>query len=474
MIGSRVWIVVVVACAGAVAAGCGGSGSSITLVPQSSNQQQNVMVIDEGIDLSASDLQGKVTATYTETCTDDSGGSGSDAAAPPAVSSGPMFDMLKQEFLAELAQPDDSCDLKPGISAKPDPLASVAQYKARWNAMVRAGQTPDAVFTPAEITKLMNPIDTEFSAFNYHGTATSTTVAHENPDVRLVLVERQLGSEESLMTNFPCIQQADIDQLVDLLDDPDVYAAFVKQPAQIDGLLTAAESKGDVGLVNESFGAASRQTLEMLQAANCPDPVTLSAYYQIIDQATNDHNAMIGGPPVLTVQAAGNDGVEIDSGADSLSCDLGDPKSLLVGAYNPGTSVQNMFSDFGKCVNVFAPGQAIIVEYAGGWLTWASGTSFASPLTVRYTSMATGVPTPFDPTTARAAVLAAADPTSTFLPVGLFPSDFFYLPGTTDPEFVVPAAVPRPASKLLPRLTQAELHRVLGPLNRLRRLKGAR
>ena len=306
-------------------------------------------------------------------------------------------------------------------------------------------------------------------AFGYHGTATSTTVAHENPNVRLVLVERELGSEESLMTNFPCIAQSDIDQLVDLLDDPEVYAAFVNQPAQIDGQIAAAQTTYDVGLVNESFGAASRQTLETLQAANCSTPVDLSAYFTLIDKATNDHNATIAGPAVLTVQAAGNDGVEIDSGADSLSCDLGDPKSLLVGAYNPGTLAQNSFSDFGACVNLFAPGQAIVVEYAGGWLVWADGTSFSSPLTARYASMDTSVPTPFDPATARTTVLSAIDPTTQFLPVSVFPADLFYTPFQVMTDFVVPLAA-LPAAPAHHALTQYELHRVLGPLNRLQKL----
>jgi subtilisin family serine protease len=128
-----------------------------------------------------------------------------------------------------------------------------------------------------------------------------------------------------------------------------------------------------------------------------------------------------------------------------------------------------MFSDYGACVNVFAPGQAIVVEYAGGWLTWASGTSFSSPLTARYASMTAAAP--FDPATERAAVVAKADPTSHFLPVSLFPSDFFYVPGTEYPEFVVPAVGAKPAPSVRP-LTKYELHRVFGPLNRLRRLRG--
>jgi subtilisin family serine protease len=470
MMASRAVFVVVLVAGASVGTGCGGGSGAVTInkiVPQSSSQQQNVMVIDEGIDLSASDLQGRVAAAYTETCADDSSDAG--VAGPGGVvDGGPAFDALKQMYLAALSHPDDSCHLTTGISAKHDPLASIAQYKSRWNAMVRANQTPPEAFSSAEIMKLMNPINTEFSSFGYHGTATATTVAHENSDVRLVLVERELGSESSLQTNFPCIAQSDINQIVDLLNDPQVYAAFVNQPAQIDGELAAAQSMYDVGIVNESFGAASREALETLQKMYCPVGVDLAAYFALLDKVTNDHNATINGPALLTVVAAGNDGSRIDSGSDSLSCDLGDPKSLLVGAYNPISLAQNMFSDYGACVNVFAPGQAIVVEYGGGWLTWASGTSFSAPLTARYASMT--ATSPFDPTAERAAVVAKADPTSHFLPVSVFPSDFFYVPGTDYPEFVVPAAGAKVAPVVRPP-TKYELHRVFGPLNRLKRLR---
>ena len=455
---SRSFFVTVLA-VGALA-GCGSGGNGTV-----------VMVIDEGIDLTAGDLQGKVVASYTETCVDQSSSGGSpDAGAVDG--GGPSFATLKQMYLAALAQPDDSCHLSSGISAKADPLASIAKFKSRWNAMVRANQTPGAVFSSSEIAQLMAPINTEFGSFGYHGTATSSTVAHENGNVRLVLVERQLASEGSLQTNFPCIAQADIDQTVELLNDPQIYAAAVNQPAQIDSELADAEATHHVQIVNESFGAESRETLEMLQSQYCSTPVSLSAYFALIDKLTVDHNATIGGPSVLTVVAAGNDGVKIDTGTDSLSCDLGDPKALLVGAYNPETQVQNMFSNYGACVNVYAPGQAIVVDYAGGWLTWASGTSFSSPLTARLASMTAA--TPFDAMTERTAIVAKADPTSQFLPVGLFPSDFFYVPGTQYPQFVVPG-VPNLAPKAAPTHrppTRYEMHRVFGPLDRLKRLQG--
>jgi hypothetical protein len=447
-----------------IAGGC--SGDAVQLVAPSGSQQQNVMVIDEGIDLTVNDLRGRVSAAYTETCTySNSGGY-------YGTTGDGGFASLKAMYLAALAQPDDSCHLTEGISAKQNPLATIAQFEGRWNAMVKANKTPSQVFTQAEIAQLMGPIDNEFSMFNYHGTATSSTVAHENPNVRLVLVERQLGSEGSLTQNFPCINQSDIDTSVQLLSDPEVYAAAVNQPASIDGELADAESKGDVGIINESFGAASRQTLEMLQNQYCSTPVDLSAYFQLIDNLTNDHNKTITGPAVLTVQAAGNDGVQINTGADSLSCDLGDPKDLLVGAYNAGTLTQNTFSNYGACVNLYAPGQAVVVEYAGGWLIWADGTSFASPLTVRYASMATSVPSPFDPTTARTAVLAAIDPSNQFLPLSNFPTDFFYTPAGTTTDFVVPRFTPTAASPQHRQLSTYELHRVLGPIERLKRLRG--
>ncbi len=441
---------------------CGGGPSA------SSNPQQNVMVIDEAIDTSVSDLLGKVVGTYTETCA--MGPTRDAAVMPVAVDSG-AFDALKQMYLQELAQTDDSCHLTTGISSKPDPLASVAQFKSRWNQMVRENKTVDQVFTYAEYLQLMGPLNDQLMTFGYHGTATSSVVAHENPNVRLVLVERQLGSEESLTTNFPCLVQADIDQTVELLNDPDIYAAAVVQPASIDAELAAAMSKYDVGLVNESFGAPARQTLEMLQAMYCQTPISLSAYFSLLDSLTNDRAAATGGPPVLTVVAGGNDGVEIDSGADSLSCALGAPDALLVGAYDSGTLARNSFSNYGRCIDLYAPGQAVVVEYAGGWLLWADGTSFSAPLTVRYASTA-NVPQPFASSTTRTAVLGATDPSTGFLPVSLFPSDFLYQPATVTTDFAVPVPlVPRPAAAAPRPLSQYELHRILGPIQRLERLR---
>lgn len=288
--------------------GCGGGGP--TLVPSSSMPQQNVMVIDEGMDLSVPDLQGRVAAAYTETCVDDSSSGGSSLVPPGGpVDAGPQFESLKQMFIAAFGQTDDSCQLKLGIGSKADPLASVAQYKQRWNQMVRDNQVGGQVFTMAEWTELTAAIDKEFQTFGYHGTATSTTVAHGNPNARLVLVERELKSESELQASFTCFDQAEINQVVALLNDPDVFAAAANQKATLDAGLAAAIAAHKVGLVNESFGASSRAALENLQTANCPDqPIELAAYFAVLTAVDVAHAATLTGPPVLTLKAAGNDG----------------------------------------------------------------------------------------------------------------------------------------------------------------------
>jgi hypothetical protein len=450
--------------------GCGGA-SGFSLVPASSNAQQNVMVIDEGFDLSVSELRGRVAAAYTESCADGPT-AGADAAASADAGNtdaGVSFDQMKQALLVALSVPDDSCHLTTGIGAKPDPLPSIAQFRGRWNAMIRANQVASDKFTATEVTALMTAFDApDFQAFPYHGTSTAGTVVHENPNVRLVLVERQLESEAAAQSSFTCFVQSDIDQAVQLLSDPQVYAAWINQPAQLDSDIAAAQTQYDVGLINESFGSSSRETLEMLQAtSNCPAPVDLSAYFALLNRAGLAHAATIAGPPVLTVQAAGNEGVKIDSGADSLACDLGDPRSLLVGSTDT-LQVRSTFSDFGACVDVFAPGESIVAPYAGDWLIPVDGTSFASPIVVRQISLAGPATGSFDPAQARTALVAQRLSDGS-LPIGLFPSDFFYLPGQS-PVAALRAGIPWRRAGPRP-VSRVDLHRVLHPLALLRALR---
>jgi hypothetical protein len=449
---------------GVLLAGCGGS-SGPAFVPASADPRQNVMVIDQGFDLSVTELRGRVAAAYTQVCQQSTGGGGTDGgsgdAGPP-----PSFDQMKEMYLAELAVQDDSCHLQQGVSAKPDPLASIAMYKALWNQEIANNQSLDNVFTPDQITQIMAALNSpSMQDFPYHGTATASTVARDNPAARLVLVEIQLGSESMLQQSFTCLVQSDLDQFVALLADPQVMDAYVHQPEpQVDHETDMVAATYQVGLVNESFGPPARATLEQLQAsAGCP-PVTLSAYFTALNGAENARIAALGTPPRLIVQAAGNDGAQIDSGADDLNCQIGNPLSLTVGSYDI-TETRSTFSNFGACVDIYAPGEDVVARYAGDWLLPVAGTSFASPIVVRQLSLTAA--TPFDPAQARVTLLAQRDASGS-IPINQFPTDFFYAPGQALPAFAAGVDIgPLAASRRLPR--RFDLGRVLRPLDRLRR-----
>ncbi|HSS39440.1 MAG TPA: S8 family serine peptidase [Polyangia bacterium] len=454
----------------ALLAGCGG-GSGVGLTPASKQQQQNVMVVDEGIDPSVPELQGKIAAVYTELCANGGGGDASLIPDGGPVDGGAKFDSLKQQLIAAFHQTDDSCHLASGISSKSDPMKKIAQYKQRWNAMIRANQTTGSAFTASESSAILAVVDDELGTFSYHGTATSTTVAHKNDTVRLVLVERQLMSEAQVQAGFTCFDQGEINQVTDLLNDPAVFAAAAAQPATLDADFAKAMTAHDVGFVNESFGTTARTVLEAMQSTQCPhQPIDLSRYFAVITAVDVAHAATLTGPAVLTVKAAGNDGANINTGADALDCNPGDPTTVQVGSYNPATGVQNTFSNFGACVDLFAPGQAIVTMYAGGWLLPVDGTSFAAPLTAWFGSQQ--VPTPFTVATARQFLLSSTDATKELL-ASLFPPDFFYTPGqvSTDAIVVQPA---RP-SRHPPRrgVGPVDLHRFLSPLLRFRAVRGA-
>ena len=427
-----------------LAAGCGDNVNPQRLVAPSANPRQNVMVIDEGFDLSAQDFHGRVAAAYTERCREpmaDAGATGDPDAGAPS------FGDLKRQLLDELATRDDSCRLEKGISEKADPLAAVQRFRARWNDALRKQRPITDVFTADERAQLLAPLQAELETFRFHGTATAGTIAHDNPDVRLVLVERPLDSQAGFAASFTCLDQGEVDQLANLISDPDVYTAYVNRPVStLDSDLRDAATAFGVGVVNESFGTPPRAVIEALQVANGCPPVDLTLYFELAGYLDFDRARAVAGPPHLTVVSAGNDGTAINGSADSQVCLPFRRESLVVGSTDLAQR-HSTFSNFGACVDVYAPGEWITVSYAGGWLLPAFGTSFSAPLVTRLVSRS--APDPFVPELARESVLSRIFPDRS-LPLGLFPNDFFFLGVTTfNPTFALTLSTsgPPPAAR---------------------------
>jgi subtilisin family serine protease len=464
-------VVVILGAGSLLGAGCS-SGSDGAPAP-SADPRQNVMVIDEGIDLGNAEFHGKVAASFTLDCqaspapVDGDGGSDADAGAGDGGT--PTLDDLKQRYIAALMTPDDSCDLVPGIDAKSDPLAAIAAFRDRWNHMIRAQLYGAAVFSGAQWDQVIAAVNAELTTFAYHGTATAGTVAHDNPGVRLVLVQRVLGSASGFAQSFTCLAQAEIDQTTAVLTDPDVRSAWIQAPpSQADAKLAGVLSDYNVGIVSESYGQPPRAVVEQLQIQKGCPPVDLRAY----STAVNDfqHARLDAMRPNLTVQAAGNESTEIDSPADDVECAPGDSRHLLVGSYDL-TQTRSKFTNFGACVDVSAPGEDIIAPYAGGWLFPVAGTSFAAPLVARQISRTAA--SPYDPAQARQTLLAQRDGLGD-LSIDLFPRDFFYAPAglgkATGALSAAAPAAPRLALRRPPP-PQVDLRRWLAPIQRLRALR---
>src|SRR5439155_15408194 len=83
------------------------------------------------------------------------------------------------------------------------------------------------------------------------------------------------------------------------------------------------------------------------------------------------------------------------------------------------------FSNFGPCVDLYAPGALILAPLPGDWLYPLSGTSFAAPMVSRW--LGQRAPAPFDAASARAALLALREPSGD-IPLAQFPARWIYDP----------------------------------------------
>jgi hypothetical protein len=417
-------------------AGCGGSGGGDGAAPPAPppTPVRRVMVIDRGFDPSLTVLTDKVLATYTVRCPDstmaqtsssrDAGCDAPDAGAACAED----FAASKRALIHELETADDGCRLEQGLPPVTKPLASVESLRPRWNAAISGHRDPRAAFTAAERARLGEALS-QLDPGDFHGSATSSIVAYANAGVQLVLVDRPLGtSTDATGEPVTCPTRRELEESVLLMQDPDVRAAYVNSqlPFAQAQIWDAIRTHG-IGIVNESFGPPARAALEaMLASSGCSTALPLDAYFAAsaeLERAAEEAHAP---PDVLVVQSAGNEGAEVRGPMDHLECRPGDPRRVLVGSYGP-TGQTSSFSNYGPCVDAYAPGENIITSLPGDWLLPLTGTSFSAPLTTRAASRLSSSSS-FMASTERQALLAERDdrgrlPEASFPQALIFPAD---------------------------------------------------
>jgi subtilisin family serine protease len=430
---------------------------------------RKVMVIDDGFDPSVGVFQGKIAASFTIECDPpppapdggapaDAGPPAGDGGAPPADAR-PSFEEERDSFLAALARPDERCRLRPGIAAKKNPFAAMDQRRGAWNETMRRD-----LVVGASLQDVAHALIAGVDEIEFHGTATAGVIAQANPDLRLVLIERSLLAPGEAEARFTCLVQEDIDRTVALLADPAVRQAYVGRPsASVDRQIADVVAAEGVQLVNESFGLLSRFSIEQLQREKGCKEISLNSYFVTVGGLDSAYEDLHPGA-ALVIKAGGNEGVHLTGLEDSLECRLNSPRLLSIGSYGPGTQ-RSKFSNFGPCVDAFAPGENVLAPIPGDWLLPLVGTSFSAPMVARLITV--DGPHPFDRAAARAFVLRLRGLTQE-IPVTRFPAELLYEPRTAGGQ----ALTLHRAPTRIRMPSEWELHRWLWPIRLVERRRG--
>lgn len=353
---------------GVMVSGCGGDDAPAA--------KPAVMVVDDGFDTSLDVFEGKILAAKTVQCEseDNDQGEGED---------------LRARYLRFLKQRDESCTLVDGVEAKEDRLGTVEKHRDQWNAMVEADDAPARRFSQNVFETLADSFD-EATATRFHGTATAGVVARNNADVKLVLIELPLSSPDELEA-FPCIKQEDVDAQLELLRDEEVRRAIIAHPASLlDEQIHELQNQHNVRVVNESFGRLPLQAIEQIQRDNnCPH-VELRDVFALEAELSGEWAERNPPANVLVVKSAGNSGTEVNSREEHRDCVMSD-QVVTIGSHRR-KGARSEFSNFGDCVDLFAPGERVVAPLTGGWLLPLTGTSFSAPLVTRWLSLQTDVP----------------------------------------------------------------------------------
>lgn len=382
--------------------GCGSSGSQklpdnddgnndllppqpISLVPTDASKRA-VMVVDDGFDLNQEVFKNKVVAAYTVVCM---GGPQNDYSG--------SFVQAKRAILQEFAKQDTRCRIEKNIYFRPSRnFASIASYREQWNRALLAKDPSQLSSINQSIKKTISDVITgEDGKYNYHGTATAGTLSYNNENVQLILVQKHLSqgykSHAANDAKFSCLTQAEVDNELPFYKDGDIQKAFIERPlsTEEEGIQNLIREH-NVSLVNLSSGRLTRGGYEVLAKQHNCDQLDLREYFQTVFDLNKKRTAYLWekgalGKNHLTLQAAGNDGMEINSGADAFDCSDVAHNRLLVGATDASGRATD-FTNFGQCVDVFTMGDSMVVSAPQNFLSVTQGTSFSAPMLTRYLS----------------------------------------------------------------------------------------
>lgn len=339
-----------------------------------------VAIIDDGFDTSLPIFEDKIVAKMTVKCSDSGGTAGQKKVL--------SYEDLKQKMIESLESPSDDCELVEDISFKKSKsFSSIEGDREEWNKRV-SSKNPKSGSMSAQTSQKIIKILSGEGKYNYHGTQVASFVAYKNPNVEFVFIQIDLakGKDEQI-DKIECQTQAEIDQSTKLYKDPDVKKALEKSPLSgLEKKLDKILVKHQVDFINTSFGIPVTKELEKMYAEKgCGKlkygkNIAAEAEFTRLDSESKVKRGLLK-THALTISALGNDGAEVNTPEASDRC--ASHYTLNVGALNAKGKVAS-FSNYGKCADVYIGGEDVIAMAPEGFLIPNSGTSFSSPLFLRY------------------------------------------------------------------------------------------
>jgi hypothetical protein len=231
------------------------------------------------------------------------------------------------------------------------------------------------------------------SSGKFHGTNTSGLIAYQNPNIKLVLVQMELGGPDSPRVRARCPTQRGVNTWVEAHKDGAVRKEFIEGPSEtFEAALDDVVNRYKVTLVNMSFGRQPRPLLEKTLAEAGCGQFDYRQYYESTNELERARDTFQRSkrpakdrPQPLAIQAAGNDGLRVDSTADSFECSNPEGNLLVAGSHDLNGQ-KSRFTNFGKCIDYYVLGSRVIVAAPGNFLNVVNGTSFSSPLLARFIS----------------------------------------------------------------------------------------